>query len=137
MVETYRITQNNIVTINFAWKQGNVLCYSDLVKVGIAQDNGSICSFEAQGYLMTHCERELPQPAVTEEQAREKVPAGLELLSTQLVLVPSDGKYEKLCYEFKCADENERHCLIYVSAENGEQEKILILIEDETGALTI
>ena len=137
MVETYRITQNNIVTINFAWRQGDVLCYSDLVKVGIAQDNGSVCSFEAQGYLMTHCERDLPQPAVTEEQAREKVPENLELLSTQLVLVPSDGKYEKLCYEFKCADENERHCLIYVSTESGEQEKILILIEDETGALTI
>ena len=54
-----------------------------------------------------------------------------------MALVPSDGKYERLCYEFKCQDENERHCIIYVNAETGEQEKILILIEDETGALTI
>lgn len=137
MVETYRIRQNNIVTINFAYKQGDVLCYSDLVKVAVAEDTGAVCGFESQGYLMTHCARDLALPAVNEEQAREKVPAGLEVLSSQLALVPSDGKYEKLCYEFKCTDENDRHCLIYVGAESGEQEKILILIEDESGALTI
>ena len=137
MVETYRIRQNNVVTINFAYRQDKVVCYSDLVKVAVAEDTGAVCGFEAQGYLMTHCRRDLPLPAVSEEQAREKVPDGLEVLSSQLALVPSDGKYEKLCYEFKCSDENERHCLIYVGADSGEQEKILILIEDETGALTI
>ena len=137
MVETYRIRQNNMVTINFAYKQDGVLCYSDLVKVSIAEDTGAVCGFESKGYLMTHARRELAQPAVTVQQAREKVPAGLEVLATQLTLVPSDGQYEKLCYEFKCRDGEDRHCLLYVDAASGEQHKILLLIEDETGALTL
>jgi germination protein YpeB len=137
MAETYRITQEGVVTINFAWKQGEVLCYSDLVKVSVARDTGAVCGFEAQGYIMSHSQRSLEPVEISREQAEEKLPAGVTLLSSQLVLTPSDGQYERLCYELKCADEQERHCLIYVGAQSGEQERILILLEDETGALTI
>ena len=48
-----------------------------------------------------------------------------------------DGKYEILCHEFKCEAEDGRHYIIYVNAVTGEQEKILILLEDENGALTL
>ncbi len=137
MVETYRICQNNVVTINFAYKQKDVLCYSDLVKVAVALDTGAVCGFESKGYLMTHCVRDIPAAEVTLQQASEKIPAGLDILATQLALVPSDGKYETLCYEFKCSDSDGQHCIIYVNAHTGEQEKILLLIEDETGTLTI
>ena len=65
------------------------------------------------------------------------MPEGLTLLSEQPALVPSGGRYERLCWELKCSGEDERHCLIYVNAETGEQEKILLLLEDETGTLAI
>ena len=137
LVETYRIRQDNTVTMNFAYRQGDVLCYSDLVKLAIAEDTGTVCGFECQGYLTSHHQRQLPSPAVSEAKAREKVPPMLTVLSSQMALVPSEGQQETLCYEFKCSDEQERHCLIYVDAQSGEQHRILLLIEDETGALTI
>lgn len=42
MVESYHLTENNIMTINFAYQDGGALCYPDLVKVGVALDNGEI-----------------------------------------------------------------------------------------------
>ena len=137
MEETYHMSQGGIVTVNFAFRQGEVLCYSDLVKVSVALDNGRVCGFEAKGYLMAHCRRELPVPAVDEDSARSAVPASLQVLSTQLALVPSEGKYETLCREFKCEAEDGRHYIIYVDAATGNQHKILILLEDESGALTL
>ena len=134
---SYHMTRDGVCTFNFAWRQGGVLCYSDLVKVSVALDNGRVCGFEAKGYLMAHCERELPGIEVDAETARAAVPAELELLAEQLALVPSDGEYETLCHEFKCADAQGRHCILYVNALTGGQEKILLLIEDESGTLTL
>ena len=137
MAETYHMTQNGILTVNFAYRQGEVLCYSDLVKVSVALDTGKVCGFEARGYLTAHCPRELPEPAVSAEDARAAVPDGLEIQAEQLALVPSDGKYETLCWEYKCQAEDGRHYIIYADADTGQQHKILILLEDESGALTL
>ena len=137
MAETYHMTQGGILTANFAYRQGEVICYSDLVKVSVALDTGEVCGFEAKGYLTAHCWREIPEPAVDYDTARAMVPAQLEILAVQAALVPSDGQYETLCYEFKCAAADDRHCIIYVNAQTGAQEKILILLEDESGTLTI
>ena len=137
MAETYHMTQGGILTVNFAWRQDDVLCYSDLVKVSVALDTGKVCGFEAKGYLTAHCRRELPETAVSADDARAKVPDSLEVLGAQLALTPSDGQYETLCHEFKCAAEDGQHYIIYVNAVTGEQEKILILLEDESGTLTI
>ncbi len=137
MQETYHISQGGVLTVNFAWKQGDVLCYSDLIKVSVAQDTGKVCGFEARGYLTAHCWRELPEITVDYTQALSKVPEGVTMQASQFALVPSDGKYETLCYEFKCTAAEDRHCIIYVNAQTGEQEKILILLEDESGTLTL
>ena len=137
MAETYRIKQDGAMTVNFAYKQNGVLCYSDLIKVTVALDTGAVSGFEAAGYVMSHCERDVPTPAIAVSDAAQCVGRGLRLVSTQLALVPDDGKTEKLCYELKCEDEQSRHCLIYVNALTGVQEKLLILLEDETGTLTI
>ena len=113
------------------------LCYSDLVKVSVALDSGKVCGFEAKGYLTAHCHRELPEMAVDAGTAQTAVTEDLEVLAVQTALVPSDGKYETLCHEFKCADASGRHCIVYVNAQTGQQEKILLLLEDENGTLTI
>ena len=129
--------QGGILTVNYAYRQGDVLCYSDLVKVSVALDSGRVCGFESRGYLSAHCARDLPAPAVSAEQARAAVPDTLEVLAAQTALVPSDGKVETLCHEFKCAAPDGRHYIIYVNALTGVQHKILILLEDESGSLTL
>lgn len=136
VAESYYIRQGNVVTVNFAFEQDGVICYPDLIKVGVAADTGGVCSYEARGYLNCHHERELPEPAVSEEQALEMVAPELEVTGSRLALIPTNTD-EKLCYEFVCRTEDEREYIVYVNAVSGEQEKVLILLEDENGSLTV
>ena len=136
MTESYYMTNGNVCTVNFAYMQEDTVCYPDLVKVSVALDNGQVTGFETTGYVMSHTERDLAEIRVTEDEAREKVSKELEILSHGMAVIPTDGKYEVLCHEFKCETEDERHCIVYVNAANGKEEKILILIENESGTLT-
>lgn len=137
MHESYYMISNNVLTANFAYVQNGVVCYPDLIKVGIAMDNGSLQSFEAIGYLKCHTQREILMPAISEEAARAKVPSDVNVLSIAQTIIPSAGKNELLCYEFECEDANAQKYLIYVNALTGEQEKIFILLQDENGSLTL
>jgi germination protein YpeB len=137
MAESYHLIQDNVLIVNFAWEQDGIVFYPDLVKVGIALDDGSLMSFDAVGYVASHCERELPAVLLSAEQAKKQVGGELEILSEGLAVIPSGGEYETLCYEFKCADQEGRHYIFYVNAATGQQEKILILLEDESGSLTL
>ena len=103
----------------------------------MACDTGAICSFEARGYINSHTARDLPEPSVTADEARTQVTQDLEILSEQLTLIPTAGQDERLCWEFKCRTDDERHVLVYVNAVTGQQEKILLLLEDENGTLTL
>ena len=91
MTESYFIDQGNVLTINFAAQQGEVLCFS-------------------------------PE---------------LDILSHRLALIPTGGEYEVLTHEFKCQSADGRHVLVYINAQTGQEEKILILLEDESGTLVI
>lgn len=137
MYPSYAIDQNGLLTIHFASRQDNVYCYPDLVKVQVALDTGDVVGFEAHGYLMNHGARELSAPTVSSEQATEQVPDSLEVLSTQLAIIPTGGEYEVLCHEFKCQSSSGSHVLVYVNAQSGDQERILLLLEDESGTLVI
>ena len=46
------------------------MCYPDMVKLAIAMDTGEMLRFDAEAYLTSHAARELPEPAVSEEDAR-------------------------------------------------------------------
>ena len=137
MRESYFIDQGGILTINFAAVQDEVICYPDLVKVSIALDTGRVVGFESEGYLMNHTLRSFPVLSVSEEEARDVVSPALTVLSQQLSLIPTGGEYEVLCHEFKCRNEEGQHILVYVNAQTGQEEKILILLEDESGTLVI
>ena len=135
MKESYYTNQGNILTINFAATQEDVICYPDLVKVSVGLDTGSIVGFEAHGYLMNHTSRTLDAPALSLEQAQTKVSSRLKQLSHQLAVVPTDGEHELLCWEFKCETEEGQHFIVYLNAQTGAEEKIFLLLEDESGTL--
>lgn len=136
MQDSYYEKSGGIATINFAYTQDNVTCYSDLVKVRVALDNGEILGLETKGYLMNHTERELSAPSLTMEEAQAKISTNLEVKATRLALVPKDSMREVLCYEFTGAF-NDRNFIIYVNANNGREEEIFLLIESDEGVLTI
>lgn len=137
MRESYYIDRGNSLTINFASTQEDVTCYPDLIKVEVALDTGEIVGFEAAGYLMNHTERSNLKPWITAAEASERVSGELSILSEKLALIPTDGENEVLCWEFKCENQEGKHYIVYINAKSGEEQQILILLEDETGSLVL
>lgn len=137
MEDTYYEIANNICTINYAYMNQNVICYTDLIKVGVAMDNGQVVFFDARGFISNHKQRMLPAPSVTPSQAAASVNSDLAITDYRLALIPSPGKNELLTYEFKCLGRNNQNVLVYINAVTGEEEQILILVISENGVLTI
>ncbi len=137
MKQSYQIVDGNILTVNFAYTKDNVVCYTDLIKVSVALDNGKIVGFESQGYIMNHTERTIPETKVDENEAKKKVSPLLTILAHEMCIIPTSGKNEIFCHEFKCENDSGAHYIVYVNAQTGDEEKILILLETESGTLTI
>jgi len=136
MKESYYEKTDGVATVNFAYKQGDVICYSDLIKVKVALDNGEILGLEAHGYIMNHKHRDLPEIKLTQAEAQAKVNKHLQVQATAPSLIPKNSMREVLCYEFK-GNHNGKNFLVYINAENGKEEQILMLIESEEGILTV
>ena len=136
MVDTYYLKEDNTATINYAYKQNNVVMYPDLIKVKIALDNGEVVGYEAKGFLSAHTERAILQPKITEEQARASINHRMQVLSSGLAMIPTDYKTEIFTYEFK-GKLNDRDFLVYINAENGKEENVLMIIDTPEGILTM
>lgn len=136
MKETYYLKQEGIVTVNYAYVQDNIVIYPDLIKVKIALDNGDIMGIETTGYLNNHEERDISNIKITKEKAKEKLNKNLEIQSEGLAIIPTNWKTEILCYEFKGKIDN-REFLVYINAENGKEEDILIITNTPNGTLTM
>ncbi|MBE7010260.1 MAG: germination protein YpeB [Ruminococcaceae bacterium] len=136
MESSYYDRENGIATINFAAVQDGVILYSDLVKVKVALDNGEILGMEAGGYMMSHTKRELPATRLSAEEATGRINKRLSVDHVRLALIPLESRREVLCYECR-GTYKERDFLIYVNAETGKEEKILMLVHSENGILTV
>ena len=120
--------------INFAFLDGQTICYTDLLKVGVAMDNGEIVLYESSGYLANHTERAFETPVYSAEQASEKVSRELKILKNSIALIPTNKGKEERCYEFLCAD-GDTEVLVYINVLTLEQEEILILYKSDGGTL--
>lgn len=137
MKETYYTKQENILTINYAYVENEIMMYPDLIKVKIALDDGEILGMEATGYLNNHVIRDLTENIVSEEEASATLNSNLEILNVSMAVIPlEDENIEVYCYEFKGKVEN-KEFLVYINAETGEEEEILVILETEGGTLTI
>ena len=136
MKSSYYEVSDNIATVNYAYFENGTVMYPDLIKVKIAMDNGEVLGFEAQGYVMCHREREIPENVIGEEKAQEIAGTHLSIDNVSMAYIPLESKREVYCYELK-GTLGKNNFLIYVNAETGEEEKILMLIETESGILTI
>ena len=133
--ETYYFTDEGVCVINFAYLDGRTVCYTDLVKVGVAMDTGEIMLYEASGYLTNHTERAFESAAVTAEEAAKTVSPKLKIRETALALIPTKGGEEKRCYEFVCETEEKKEILVYINAVTCEEEDILVLLKSDGGTL--
>ena len=136
MKETYYMKKDNIITINYAYEDGNVLVYPDLIKLKIALDNGEIIGIEATGYLNSHTNRTYPENIISIEEAKEKLNPKLNIESERLSVIPTKWKTEIYAYEFKGKVE-EKEFLVYINAETGKEEDVLVILDTPDGVLTM
>ncbi|AOT68907.1 germination protein YpeB [Geosporobacter ferrireducens] len=131
MIPTYSIKTDGQMVINFAYQQEDIVVYPDLIKVKVGLDRGDVIGYEAEGFWFNHHERTFETPGVSPSEARERISVQAEAEEPRLVIVPTEGGSEVLCYEFK-VDYLEDTFLIYINAQTGEEQKILqVIIKDE------
>lgn len=136
MKETYYLKQDGIVTINYAYTQNDVVIYSDLIKVKVALDNGEILGIETTGYLNNHTQRNVSNVKITKEEAKKVLNKDLDIGYEGLAIIPTKYQTEILCYEFK-GKVDDREFLVYINAENGREEDVLIITNTPNGTLTM
>ena len=140
MKETYYLKQNGVVTINYAYNQkstnGDVIVYPDLIKVKVALDNGEILGIETTGYLNSHYERNIPTAKITKEKAKENLNKSLQIESEGTAIIPTEFKTEIFCWEFK-GKVDDTEFLVYINAETGAEEDILVIKNTPNGTLTM
>lgn len=137
MKETYYLKDQGVLTINYAYKQDDVVMYPDLIKIKVALDNGEILGMETTGFLNNHIEkRDLSKVKIDINKAKKELNKNLNILSEGMAVIPTKYKTEILCYEFK-GKVNDTDFLVYVNVENGKQEDVLIITDTPNGILTI
>ena len=136
MRETYDLKQDGIVTINYAYTQDGVIMYPDLIKVKVALDNGDVLGLETSGYLNNHQKRNISNVKISKDSAKKTLNKDLKIQSEGLSVIPTEWQTELLCYEFK-GKVDEREFLVYINAENGREEDILVITNTPNGTLTM
>lgn len=135
--ESYYMVDNGICTINFAYNDNGITYYTDLVKVGIAMDNGEMVFFDGRGFLMNHHDRTLPEKKFTLEQAQAVLSKYLEVMDAGEAVIPTGGQNESYCYEFHCKGKDSDEVLVYINVENCMEEDILLLLYSDNGIFTM
>jgi germination protein YpeB len=138
IIETFHETRGGICRISFASMQGNITLYTDIIKVAVAMDNGEILSVDKRGWLINHVPggRGLHEPALGAEEARGRVSPLLTVEGAKLCII-SNNSEEILCYEFRCYAEDGRQILVYINADTGREERILLLEISADGTVVI
>ena len=85
---------------------------------------------------MNHIRRENISPVVGAKDAWDMVSPELTVEGSRLTIIPTEGKNEKLCWEFRCRAQDSSRVLVYIGADSGREEQILLVLEDESGMLT-
>lgn len=130
MQATYAQYYGGAALINCAATEGDVILYSDLVKVWVDRETLEVIGIDARNYLFSHVERALPEATLPPEEAEAKIAPQLNIESRALALIPITPETERLCYEFKCTLEGDSY-IIYINAETGAEEQVFRIIDSE------
>lgn len=136
MKDSYYSNNDGICTVNFAYTQDDVICYSDLIKVSVAMDTGKIVSADATGYIMNHKSRDTSRGRMSQEDAAVNISSTLKCKSGKTAIIPIDDGNEVFAYEFLCKDGNGNDVLVYIDADTGSEADVKLLLYADGGVLT-
>jgi len=138
MVPTYYNITGATVLINFVYAYDDILCYNDLIQTEICLATGEVCGFNSTGYISNHMDR---RPFLTKniniDALSSKISKNLKPICSRLAIIPNDAKREILTVEVTAENGNGNKFLVYINASTGEEEKIKMLSETESGQMTI
>jgi germination protein YpeB len=126
---------DGILTVNYASTQGGVLLYPDLVKLQISMKDGLVVGIEAVNYLTNHHTRVIPDPLITEEDAKSRINPSLTIERVRRCIIPLD-EGEVQCWEVTASISNDERYLVYVDAMTGAEKTILRVMQDDEGFVT-
>ncbi len=132
---SYAQFYNGMAVINLAPVQDEVILYPDLIKVWVDIPTATVIGLEAHNYLMSHKERKLEKPMLSEEEAKQKL-TSIDVQSARLALIPMDTNDERLCWEFTCSKDGQDF-LIYINAQTGVEEDIMMIQHTNNGTLVM
>jgi germination protein YpeB len=139
MSKTYYECNGGVCTITFAGQENDITIYPDMVKIGVALDNGEIMSFDGRGFISAHHEREdlSKKPKLSQKKASDRLSSNLTIQNVKLAIIPSSGEHEVLCYEFLCLSDNGNQVLVYINADTGNEEQIKLLRISNNGTVVV
>lgn len=132
MKAVWSTAQNGVSTVNYAYEVKGVICYSDLIKVKIA--NKKVIGLEASEYYTNHTERTLPIALFDKDECAKEVFDGIEVTSVRKALVPIGSESEVLCYEYAGVYDGSVY-YVYISAIDKKQVEMFKVVSGSEGDL--
>jgi spore germination protein len=114
---------DNLGVFTYVTTVNDVRIYPDALKLKVALDNGQVIGFAAEEYLKNHQDRDIPDPAITMEEAEGKINPKVKIMENRLAVIVNDLNEEVLCYEFLGMLGNDTY-RIYINADSGVEEKV-------------
>lgn len=113
----------NVGVYSFLYNEDGIRIHSDSVDVKVGLDNGDILGFSAKNYFMNHRERDITEPTISVEEAKDKVNDAVEIQEEFLAIIDNDIGEEVLVYEF-LGILNDDTYRIFINAMDGTEEKV-------------
>ena len=121
-------------TINYAYEQDGVICYSDLVKISVCRERGAVSGMDAKNYYLNHKVRKLATPLIKLGEAQSRLNGSLTVQKSSLALIPQNGGSETLAYEF-IAGKGDDTYYVYIDALTGAEADIFKVVETSEGTM--
>ena len=112
-----------VLNLRYAENGADSTSLDRTLRLAVALDDGSLYALDASGM-----KGEEPKwdSSISEEEAQSLLPEGLTLSNIRRVTVNSPGGHSVACYELDCTGEKDREVKLYLNAETGKQQDIVI-----------
>lgn len=114
---------NAVGVFDFAYLKDNVRVYPDSIVIEVSLQDGEIIGYQASAYLANHRDRDVPEPTISVDEAKENLNPTLEVMENHIALIKNDLGEEVLTYEFFGVIKNDTY-RIFINADTGKEEKV-------------
>lgn len=123
-MELSEVTQfENTVVMSYIKKVNSISIYPETIQFKIALDDGDIVGFNARDYLVNNHVRDIQNPTISVNDAKEKINQNVEIMENNLAIIINDFEEEVLCYRFLGKIDTDTY-EIFINAKSGKEEKV-------------